>query len=173
MNFAVPASVLLFVALIVLGGQLPSSAQASSGWETVRHNGQDYVTARSIKEFYGFQSLTVKGSFLELENKAVKIRFTIGGQEVFMNNVKFVFSFKVVPLKGRYLISRIDLGKLVDPVLRPSYIKTATHSTRSLSIPVMAAATPGRSTALGWSPNTILPYPEFSRNSLKPAASKS
>lgn len=43
-----------------------------------------------------------------------------------MNNVKFVFSFKILPLKGRYLISRIDLGKLVDPVLRPSYIRTAT-----------------------------------------------
>ena len=114
------------LAVIMLGWQFLFPAHAATGWETVRHNGQDYVTARSIKEFYGFQSMTVKGSFLELENKAVKIRFTIGGQEVFMNNVKFVFSFKVVSLKGRYLISRIDLGKLVDPVLRPSYIKTAT-----------------------------------------------
>ena len=149
MNFAVPASVLLFVALIVLGGQLPSSAQASSGWETVRHNGQDYVTARSIKEFYGFQSLTVKGSFLELENKAVKIRFTIGGQEVFMNNVKFVFSFKVVPLKGRYLISRIDLGKLVDPVLRPSYIKTATPFDTVIIDPGHGGSDPGAVNRLG------------------------
>ena len=126
MKSAFRPPIIFFLAVILLGGQLLSSAYAAPGWETVRHNGQDYVTARSIKEFYGFQSLTVKGSFLELENKAVKIRFTIGGQEVFMNNVKFVFSFKVVPVKGRYLISRIDLSKLVDPVLRPSYIKTAT-----------------------------------------------
>ena len=104
---------------------LPASG-AAKGWETVRHNGHDYVTVRSIKEFYRFQSMKVNGRFLELENRAVKIRFTIGGQEVFMNNVKFVFSFKVLPLQGRYLVSRIDLSKLVDPVLRPSYIGTST-----------------------------------------------
>ena len=87
-----PRPLITFVlAVVVLGWQFLSPAHAATGWETVRHNGQDYVTARSIKEFYGFQSMTVKGSFLELENKAVKIRFTIGGQEVFMNNVKFVF----------------------------------------------------------------------------------
>ena len=126
MNLAIRPPATLFLAVILLGGQLNASGQVTSGWETVRHNGQDYVTARSIKEFYGFTSLSAKGSFLEMENKAVKIRFTIGGQEVFMNNVKFVFSFKVLPLKGRYLISRIDLAKLVDPVLRPSYIQTAT-----------------------------------------------
>ena len=112
--------------LLALGAKLLCTVTAAAAWETVRHKGQEYVTARSIKEFYGFQSMQVKGPFLELENKAVKIQFSIGGQEVFMNNVKFVFSFKILPLKGRYLISRIDLGKLVDPVLRPSYIRTAT-----------------------------------------------
>ena len=112
--------------LLILGAKLLCTVTAAAAWETVRHTGQEYVTARSIKEFYGFQSMQVKGSFLELENSAVKIQFSIGGQEVFMNNVKFVFSFKILPLKGRYLISRIDLGKLVDPVLRPSYIRTAT-----------------------------------------------
>ena len=94
-------------------------------WETVRHNGHDYVTVRSIKNFYGFQSMRVSGKFLELENKVVKIQFTLGGQEVFMNKVKFVFSFKVIPHKGRYLVSRVDLAKLVEPVLRPSYIRNS------------------------------------------------
>ena len=120
---------LLRATLILLGGlllcALPATG-AATGWETVRHNGHDYVTVRSIKNFYGFQSMKVKGPFLELENRAVKIKFTLGGQEVFMNNVKFVFSFKVLPHKGRYLVSRIDLSKLVDPVLRPSYIRNST-----------------------------------------------
>ena len=117
--------------LLLLGGPLFPALAASAvgledGWERVRHDNREYVTVRSIRKFYNFQSMKVKGSFLELENRAVKIRFTIGGQEVFMNNVKFVFSFKVLPLKGRYLVSRLDLGKLVDPVLRPSYIQTST-----------------------------------------------
>ena len=112
--------------LLLLGGLLfPALTASAAGWEPVRHDGRDYVTVRSIRDFYKFQSMKVNGSFLELENRAVKIRFSIGGQEVFMNNVKFVFSFKVIPHQGRYLVSRIDLGKLVDPVLRPSYIKTS------------------------------------------------
>lgn len=149
MNSAFRSPFILCLAAVLLGGCFLSPAQAAPGWETVRHNGQEYVTARSIKEFYGFQSLTVKGSFLELENKAVKIRFTIGGQEVFMNNVKFVFSFKVVPLKGRYLISRIDLGKLVDPVLRPSYIKTATPFDTVIIDPGHGGSDPGAVNRLG------------------------
>lgn len=112
--------------LVVLAGSTLLASGAPAGWETIRHNGQDYVTVRSIKEFYGFDSMKKNGSFLELENSAVKMRLSVGGQEVFMNNVKFIFSFKILPHNGRYLVSRIDLGKLVDPVLRPSYIPTST-----------------------------------------------
>ncbi len=146
--------------LLLLGGLLfPALTASAAGWEPVRHDGRDYVTVRSIRDFYKFQSMKVNGSFLELENRAVKIRFSIGGQEVFMNNVKFVFSFKVIPHQGRYLVSRIDLGKLVDPVLRPSYIKTSNPSTPSSSIPVTAATTRGQSINTEKRPTTILPSP--------------
>ena len=108
--------------LLLVAGIAVCASPVMAGWETVRHNGQDYVTVRSMKAFYGFQTMKNTGRFLELENKAVKMKLTIGGQEVFMNNVKFVFSFKILAHQGRYLVSRIDLGKLVDPVLRPNYI---------------------------------------------------
>ena len=42
-----------------------------------------------------------------------------------MNGVKFVFSYKIEEHGGRGWISRIDLSKLVDPVLRPTYIANA------------------------------------------------
>nr|NIP96912.1 N-acetylmuramoyl-L-alanine amidase [Akkermansiaceae bacterium] len=112
--------------LLLMAGLLLCVPGAMAGWETVRHNGHDYVTVRSIRAFYGFKTMLIKGSQIELENDVVKMRLTIGGQEVFMNNVKFVFSFKILPHQGRYLVSRIDLSKLVDPVLRPSYIPTST-----------------------------------------------
>ncbi len=98
---------------------------ARAGWETIRIDGDDYVTVRSIKAFYGFQSMTRQGGSIVLENDAVKIQFTKGGQEVFMNNVKFIFSYPVRAHLNRYLVSRIDLAKLIDPVLRPQYIPTA------------------------------------------------
>ncbi len=112
--------------LPLVAGLIVSVQTAAAGWETVRYDSHDYVTVRSIKDFYGFKTLKNTGRYLVLENAAVMMKLTIGGQEVFMNNVKFVFSFKIIPHKGRYLVSRIDLAKLVDPVLRPKYIATST-----------------------------------------------
>jgi len=97
----------------------------AAGWETVRYNGNDYVTLRSIKSFYRFDTMKRAGNKVVLENKVVEMRLTVGGQEVWMNNVKFVFSFPVVARSGRYLVSRIDLAKMIDPVLRPKYIRPA------------------------------------------------
>ena len=99
---------------------LASVATAASGsWETVRYNGNHYVTVRSLKDFYRFDSVKRSGKNLVLENKEVELRFTVGGQDVWMNNVKFVFSYPIVSHNGRYLVSRLDLAKLIDPVLRP------------------------------------------------------
>jgi N-acetylmuramoyl-L-alanine amidase len=42
-----------------------------------------------------------------------------------MNNVKFVFSDPVISSGKGVYISRMDLAKLIDPVLRPSFIKNA------------------------------------------------
>ncbi|MFN9026743.1 MAG: hypothetical protein ACK5VX_11195, partial [Akkermansiaceae bacterium] len=39
--------------------------------------------------------------------------------------VKFVFSDPVITSGNEVYISRIDLAKLIDPVLRPSFIKNA------------------------------------------------
>ena len=132
------------VLLSVAGALLCVCAPAAqAGWETVRHNSHDYVTVRSIKEFYGFKTMKNTGRQLVLENDAVKMRLTIGGQEVFMNNVKFVFSFKILPRQGRYLVSRIDLAKLVDPVLRPSYIPSSTPFNTVIIDPGHGGGDPG------------------------------
>ena len=115
----------------------------AAGWETVRYNGNDYVTLRSIKSFYQFDTMKRSGGKVVLENKVVIMRFTVGGQEVWMNNVKFVFSFPVVPRSGRYLVSRIDLAKTIDPVLRPKYIRPSTPITTVIIDPGHGGKDPG------------------------------
>ncbi|MFT5106408.1 MAG: N-acetylmuramoyl-L-alanine amidase, partial [Pseudoalteromonas tetraodonis] len=47
-------------------------------------------------------------------------------QNLLINNTKFVLSNPVVSSGGKYLISQMDLCKLIDPVLRPSFIKQKT-----------------------------------------------
>jgi N-acetylmuramoyl-L-alanine amidase len=42
-----------------------------------------------------------------------------------MNGVKFVFTHKVATIGSKTYVSRMDLAKLIDPVLRPNFIHSA------------------------------------------------
>ncbi|MBK1855078.1 N-acetylmuramoyl-L-alanine amidase [Verrucomicrobiaceae bacterium 5K15] len=100
-----------------------SEAQAFK-WDPVKHNGVNYVTLSNVKAFYGFDKLTL-GRKISLENKSVRIELGSGSQQCRMNGVLFILSHPIVPKGGKYLISRTDLVKLIDPVMRPAYISTA------------------------------------------------
>jgi len=121
MSFRVATQQLLLAVLLCLGVISPAKAE----WDTKAINGRDYVAVDGMKSFYGFDTVSRAGNTVSLENKKIKVDLRVGAQECFMNGVKFVFSYKVEDLNGKAWISRIDLAKLVDPVLRPSYIANA------------------------------------------------
>ncbi|MFC5049614.1 N-acetylmuramoyl-L-alanine amidase [Rubritalea spongiae] len=105
--------------IIILFGLI---AQPAMAWEVVNVRGHQYVTAGSIKSFYNFSKLIRSGKTAILENASVKMKISANSQECLMNSVKFILSYPVVEHSGRLLVSRIDLSKLIDPVLRPTYI---------------------------------------------------
>jgi N-acetylmuramoyl-L-alanine amidase len=102
---------------------LPSSQ--SAGWKVVKINGRDYVTAESIHQFYRFSSYKLEGTHVWLRSNNLILKAQIGSQEMLINNIKFILSFPVLDSGGRALFSRLDLCKLIDPVLRPTYITDA------------------------------------------------
>lgn len=102
-----------------------SQEQKNNGWTIIKHEGKDYLSIKDIQRFYNFSRLTRDGNSLKLENSKVEMKLTVGGNECLMNNVKFVFSDPVVSSGDEVYVSRVDLAKLIDPVLRPNYIKNA------------------------------------------------
>ncbi len=102
-----------------------SETTKNNGWNVVKIEGRDYLSVKDIQRFYNFTRLTRTGNSVVLENSKVEMKLTVGGNECLMNNVKFVFSDPVVTSGNDVLVSRIDLAKLIDPVLRPSFIKNA------------------------------------------------
>ena len=100
-------------------------AAAAATWDVRKLNGDDYVSTDNIKQFYRFTKLTRSGSSITLENAKVVMRLTVGSAECTMNNVKFVFSKRVEDINSKAYVSRVDLSKLIDPVLRPNFIKNA------------------------------------------------
>jgi len=96
------------------------AANAQLAYKNVK--GTHYATASSIKSFYQFSSFATSGRYLIFRNRHIEMKLTSGGQEAWINGVKFVLSFPIQRSGGDYLISATDLKKLIDPVLRPKYI---------------------------------------------------
>jgi N-acetylmuramoyl-L-alanine amidase len=115
----------IFITLCVLCcTSAPSRAQGGFKWDAVTYKGQEYVSLTSLQKFYYFKQ-TQKGKTITLENTKVKMIVKIGSQECRLNGVLFILSHPIRSYKNKYLISRTDLVNLVDPVMRPTYIKRA------------------------------------------------
>lgn len=100
---------------------------ANGGWEVVKIGGRDYVTAESIRNFYnplyGFNTFRLQGNHFWLGSSKLILKAQVGSQEMLINNIKFILSFPVQSHNGKVLFSRLDLCKLIDPVLCPSHIQ--------------------------------------------------
>jgi N-acetylmuramoyl-L-alanine amidase len=115
------AAVMVFWVAVTAG----VSAAGAAGWEVAKIEGRDYVSVESMKRFYNFTKLTRTGTSVVLENAKVEMQLKIGGNECLMNGVKFVFTYPVAAVGDNPYVSRMDLAKLIDPVLRPTFIKNA------------------------------------------------
>ena len=104
---------------------------ANGGWEIVKIGGRDYVTAESIRNFYnpvyGFTTFRLQGTHFWLGSSKLILKAQIGSQEMLINNIKFILSFPVQEYNDKVLFSRLDLCKLIDPVLYPSHIQNAEY----------------------------------------------
>ncbi len=114
------------MATTVLTAISASAAAANAGsWDTTKIEGREYVSLDSVKSFYSFTKMYRSGKSMILENAKVKMELRIGGNECLMNNVKFVFSNSILSQGNKVYVSQVDLGKLIDPVLRPKFIPNA------------------------------------------------
>ncbi|NNE94375.1 MAG: N-acetylmuramoyl-L-alanine amidase [Verrucomicrobiales bacterium] len=107
------AAVLLFLAAEDAFGQ----------WKIQKVNGRDYVTDENVNSFYKFERFARDGNDRLFRHPSLIMRWKVGSQAIYINNIKFNLSFPIAEKGGKAMISTIDLAKLVDPVLRPSYIR--------------------------------------------------
>jgi len=110
-------------AALLLGSVPLARGEMQGPWEVIKMNDRDYVTVDSLKNFYNFTKMTRTGDAIRLENSKVIMDLKVGSQECTMNGVKFVFSYPIENSGAKAVVSRMDLAKLVDPVLRPNYIQ--------------------------------------------------
>lgn len=108
-----------------------SKPSSSNPWHVIDIGGRDYVTFESIRNFYnplfGFESLKTKGNHVWINSSRLIIKAEVGSKSLLMNNMKFILSFPVTTAKGLTVVSRLDLVKLIDPILNPTHIAGAEY----------------------------------------------
>jgi N-acetylmuramoyl-L-alanine amidase len=91
-------------------------------WTLVRHDGRDYVPIEDVAKFYSFTQASYSNDTINLEGATLRMLGGVNSRELYLNGLKFILSFPIIKVDDRILMSRMDLSKLVEPVLRPAKI---------------------------------------------------
>jgi N-acetylmuramoyl-L-alanine amidase len=114
-------------ATLILAGSLAllSLTASAAEWHVHKHQWRDYVTFRNVAEFYRFSDYQQANRTVSLRSDRRGIRAQADKSELYINGVRFFTHFPIVTRNNESMISAIDVGKIVEPVLRPSRIANA------------------------------------------------
>ena len=94
-------------------------------WAPIQINGKQYLSLKKVKIFYFFNNSTVDEKTVILENRMITAEFTINSQKFRFNGIHFYLSEPVRLKDGVAHVSSLDVMTLIDPVLRPTFIRNA------------------------------------------------
>jgi N-acetylmuramoyl-L-alanine amidase len=91
-------------------------------WRLVKQDGRDYVPIEDVAKFYSFTEANYSDDSIKLEGATLRMVGGVNSRELYLNGLKFILSFPIIKVDNQILMSRMDLSKLVEPVLRPTKI---------------------------------------------------
>jgi N-acetylmuramoyl-L-alanine amidase len=94
-------------------------------WTLVNYQGRDFVTMRNVADFYELGDYEQVSNVLSMGAPGRSVRGTVGSNELYINGLKFILSYPIAEADGEPIVSRMDLTKVIEPVLRPSRIHDA------------------------------------------------
>src|SRR5262245_40714356 len=111
-------SVLAFVFASVA---LPSSiAIAAAEWQVIKVNGRDYLSVDNVSKFYGLAAEVIpSGAKMQSETADHPLEFVSGSREAMINGARSWLCFPVIEQDGKSLVSRTDVAKTIEPLVRP------------------------------------------------------
>ncbi len=99
-----------------------TQGQKQFTWRIHSINQRDYVYLKDIKEFYLFKRYDRTGPHVWLRSEGLSLKVSRDSDDLFINDIKFCMSLPAQDSEGDLVISRMDLAKLIEPVLRPRKI---------------------------------------------------
>lgn len=169
-----PTSRTSFAAVLGIVGMFLLTLSTAFGWNPEIINGVQYIPMSEVRTHYKLTRERTEGrqKVYEVPEK-IQIRIQARSQEMFMNNMKFVLSYPVAdhPSKG-LMVSNMDLHKIIDPVLRPTYIANRRSFNTVVIDPGHGAMTAARATASAGKRTSTFPWAKSCATASRPWATR-
>ena len=99
-------------------------AKPNADWQVIKVGPRDYLSADNIAKFYGLLgNVDSTGKTVVLNDGRNQLQLTLDSREAIVNGVRNWFCFPVIAKDNKFLVSRIDLAKTIEPQLRPQMIQ--------------------------------------------------
>jgi N-acetylmuramoyl-L-alanine amidase len=99
-------------------------AKPNADWQVIKVGPRDYLSVDNIAKFYGLLgNVDSTGKTVVLNNGRNQLQITLDSREAIVNGVRNWLCFPVVAKDDKFLVSRIDLAKTIEPQLRPQMIQ--------------------------------------------------
>src|SRR5947199_828255 len=101
-------------------------ALAADDWQVIKINGHDYLSVDNIARFYRSPAdVAPSGAKIRLETVKNPLEFVRDSREVMINGARCWLCFPLVEQNGKFLVSRTDVAKTIEPQLRPHRVPNA------------------------------------------------
>jgi N-acetylmuramoyl-L-alanine amidase len=97
-----------------------ATLSAADDWQIIKVSGHDYLSVENVSNFYGLPAgVAAAGDQIESETAANPLEFVSGSREAMINGARSWLCFPVIEQDGKYLVSRTDVAKTIEPLVRP------------------------------------------------------
>jgi len=97
-----------------------TAALAADDWQIIKVSGQDYLSVDNVSRFYGLPAgIAASGEKVEFEAAKNPLEFVSGSREVMINGARSWLCFPAIEQNGKLLVSRTDVAKTIEPLVRP------------------------------------------------------
>lgn len=109
--------------MLLLAGLLAGPLGTLEAWDIRSMGGRDYIRMPEVAAFYDLSAQAAPDpNVLKFSGKDRELIMTKNSRVVAINGVNHWLAFPVLLEGGQFLISRLDLGKTLEPALRPQLI---------------------------------------------------
>src|SRR5256884_4009968 len=97
-----------------------ATALAADDWQIIKLSGQDYLTVDNVSRFYGLPAgIAASGEKIRFETVKNPLEFVSGSREAMINGARSWLCFPLLEQDGKFLVSRTDVAKTIEPLVRP------------------------------------------------------